>query len=100
MSVTERFPDLLALFAAGRQLVDPEPVRAVVEAKARIDDVDWAEPAIQFAQQLLVLLARDMDRRFAATNLLVLPEPDLLHIQFLMGIIVELLDLLIHRLLP
>src|SRR3954470_10419461 len=88
VAMTKRFPDLLALLAAGRQLVDPEPVRAVVEAKPRIDDVDRAETTVQFAQQLLVLFARDMNRRFAAANLLVLPESDLFHVQFLMGVIV------------
>jgi hypothetical protein len=37
-----------------------------------------------------------MDRRIAAANLLVLPELDLLHVKFLMGVVVEILELFVH----
>src|SRR5438105_208428 len=95
--MAERLPDLFALFPAGRKLVDPEPMGPVIEAEPRIHDVDWAEAAVELAQRFLIMLARDINRSLAATNLLVLPESNLLHVEFLMSIIVELFELFVHR---
>src|SRR5947207_888114 len=97
--MAKRLPDLFALFPAGRQLVDPEPMGTVVEAEPGIDDVDRAESAVELAQRFFIVLAWDMNRSFAPPDLLVLPEPNLFHVEFLMGVIVELLELFVHRFL-